>query len=113
MLHANLPEGAELIGWELNENTTGALIFYGFKPGSAWGNPVDLVKRARNGENLLLLVCAGRDVKSFPEWMKGNPDWKPIRFKRINKRFYALLRPVVSATMPAENESDAPPTPKS
>lgn len=106
MLHANLPEGAELVGWGLNENSEGALIFYGFKPGRAYGNPVDLVERARNGENLALLVCAGRDAKSFPEWMHGNPDWKPIRVKRINKRFYALLRPVVSATMPAENEPD-------
>ena len=109
MLRANLPEGAELVGWGLNENSEGALIFYGYKPGRAFDNPVDLVERARAGDNLALLVCAGRDAKTFPEWMHGNPDWRPLRVKRINKRFYALLRPVVSATMPADDESDAQP----
>ena len=110
MLRADLPEGAELIGWGLNENSEGALIFYGFKPGRAFDNPVDLVERARNGENIALLVCAGRDARTFPEWMRpGTTDWRPIRIKRINKRFYALLRPVVSATMPGDDESDAQP----
>lgn len=106
MLRANLPEDAQLVGWGLNENSEGALIFYGFKPGRVpEGDPALLVERARAGENIALLVCSGDETRAFMENLRDNPDWQPIRFRKIGRRFWSLLRPVVSPTLP-----DQPPS---
>lgn len=102
-LDREVPEGTEVWGYDLNENTRGAMIYYGYRRGGqVWSveEAARLAKQASQNPELpvRLLMCKPRlPYAPLDEVQAEGGGWKLQNMTRLNHRYYWLLQPAESA----------------
>ncbi len=82
--------GATLWGYDLNENTEGALIFYGLRPGRVT-TLEQAAALARQSEPAVILLASRNDRNTFKDQILAMGQWQILRQEWIGGRRYWLM----------------------
>ncbi len=90
VIRENLPNGAALWGYDLNENTEGCLIFYGLRP-RRLTTVEEAAALARAPEPAIILLSSRGPELEFRDQISAGGSWRLARQARVGGRYYWLM----------------------
>ncbi len=85
-----LPSGATLWGYDLTENTEGALIFYNLRPKRVT-TLEEAATLAQQAEPVIILLASRNEHHEFRDQILATGRWQVVRREEIGGRFYWLM----------------------